>query len=78
MEKYAKLIEEKRFESRYADTECLDKYESNCETVEEFLQVAGIQTPMRGHTTCWAQAYIDKVEKTDIGYNVKTILPFTD
>lgn len=77
-EKYAKLIESKRFSRAYADTECLDIYESNCDNVDEFIEAAKIETPMKGKTTGWWQAYIDRITKTEKGYNVTIIIPFTD
>lgn len=74
---YAKKIEEKVIRRPYADTYYLDIYESNCETIEQFVELLKLTYPAKEDRGWW-ECYINNITKKDNRFVVETISPFTD
>lgn len=60
----------------YADTESYDVYESDCETIGQFVDLLKLNYPNKDHA--WYEAYIDNITKDGNKFTVRTIIPFTD
>ena len=60
----------------YADTETYKIYESDCETIGQFVELMNFKYPNTDHA--WYETYIDDISKDGNKFTVKIISPFLD
>lgn len=72
----SKLIDTRCFRRPFADTEDYEIYESDCETIGQFVEEMGFKYPNNDHA--WYESYIEDITKEGNKFTVKRIIPFTD